>query len=199
MRIRAGWALALLVGCQTTGRDTARDAPAPTRTESSNFDNLQTEPRLLMTPREERTRWAAALSVELARSLERLPGVIDARVHLALPDAPLALDQPQPPGKAAVLLRREHGASPAAESHVRALVAGAVEGLAPNQVAVVQTSARAPSPAAPALVQLGPIEVTRRSSAALRAVLGSALALDLVLAVALIAVVYRRRTRPALG
>jgi type III secretory pathway lipoprotein EscJ len=122
---------------------------------------------------------------------------VDARVHLALPEAPFALDRPAPPSKASVLLRRAKGSSPVAEAHVRALVAGAVVGLAADQVAVVQELAPPPAAAAPKLLRLGPIEVTRRSVAALRGVLGTALALDLVLAVALIAVVYRRRASPA--
>ena len=96
-----------------------------------------------------------------------------------------------------MLLRREAGSSPVAEPQVRALVAGAVEGLAADQVAVIQSSAPAPRASNPKLVRLGPIEVTRRSATALRALLGAALALDLVLAVALIAVVYRRRASTA--
>jgi type III secretion protein J len=197
MRLWAGLASALLVSCQPTLRDDARPQAPTAQAKPSGFEFLRNEPGFLVTPREERARWAAAMSVELARSLEQLPGVTDARVHLAVSSVPVALDQPQPPAKASVLLRRAYGASPVAEGHVQALVAGAVEGLAPDHVAVVQASVRAPSPAAPALVRLGPIEVTRRSSAALRAVLGSALALDLVLALALIAVVYRRRSRTA--
>ena len=42
---------------------------------------------LVPTATEERVRAAQALSGELSRSLERLEGVLDARVHLSLPDA----------------------------------------------------------------------------------------------------------------
>jgi type III secretion protein J len=40
---------------------------------------------LLPSPVEDRARYAAALAVELERSLEEIPGVVSARVHLALP------------------------------------------------------------------------------------------------------------------
>jgi len=167
------------------------------RSEPSGFDALLAEPGLLMTPREERARWAAATSGELARSLERLPGIVDARVHLALAEAPLALDQPPAPHKASVLLRRRAQAAQLSEAQVRALVAGGVEGLAPDQVSVIQSSLPAGPRATPRLVRVGPIEVTSRSVGALRAVLGTALSLDLVLAGALIALVHRRRVRTA--
>jgi type III secretion protein J len=167
-------------------------AEAP-RAEPSGFDALLAEPGLLVTPREERARWAAATSGELARSLGRLPGIVDARVHLALADAPVALDEAPAPPKASVLVRRDARAAPVPEAQVQALVAGAVEGLAPEQVTVIQSSVPAAHRAMAELVRVGPIEVTSRSVAALRVVLGTALALDVVLAAALIALVYRRR------
>src|SRR5262245_31877616 len=40
---------------------------------------------LLPSPVEDRARYAAALAGELERSLEEIPGVVSARVHLALP------------------------------------------------------------------------------------------------------------------
>ena len=40
---------------------------------------------LLPSPTEDRARYGAALAAELERSLEEIPGVVSARVHLALP------------------------------------------------------------------------------------------------------------------
>lgn len=58
---------------------------------------------LMSTPLEERTRLAFALSEELARSLSAIDGVLDAHVHLTLPeDRPLA--EKDLPAKASVLL-----------------------------------------------------------------------------------------------
>jgi type III secretion protein J len=165
--------------------------------EPSGFNTLLAEPGLLMTPREERARWAAATSGELARSLGRLPGIVDARVHLALADAPVALDEAPAQPKASVLVRREAEAAPVPEAQVQALVAGGVEGLVPERVTVIQSSVPARARVTAGLVRVGPIEVTSRSVAALRAVLGTALALDVVLAAALIALVYRRRSANA--
>ena len=58
---------------------------------------------LMSTPLEERVRFAFALSEELAHSLTAIDGVLDAHVHLTLPeDRPLS-DEP-PMAKASVLL-----------------------------------------------------------------------------------------------
>lgn len=166
------------------------------RPETAGLAELYAESGLVATPSEERARWAAATAGELARSLERLPGVIDARVHLTPVEAPLALDAPARSAKASVLVRRKLGTHPIEETAVRALVAGAVDGLAADQVVVIQTETRVDIARAPALVRIGPISVTRGSALALKLALGSALALDVVLAAAVV-VLWRNRRRSA--
>jgi type III secretion protein J len=107
---------------------------------------------LVPTPVEERARWLHAISGELARSLEALDGVVEARVHLALP-----ADDPLHPGvrpapRAALLVKCRPAACASLrelEPGLRALVAGAAEALAPDAVAVVIAEA-APPPAASA-------------------------------------------------
>jgi len=96
------------------------------------------------TPVEEHARWLHALSGELARSVEALDGVVEARVHLGLP-----ADDPLRPGaraapRAAVLVKCRPAACPALramEGGLRSLVAGAADGLSPDAVAVVVASA----------------------------------------------------------
>jgi type III secretion protein J len=103
---------------------------------------------MVPTPVEERARWLHALSGELARSIEALDGVVEARVHLGLP-----ADDPLRPGlrpapRAAVLVKcRPAACAPlrALEPGLRSLVAGATEGLAAEAVAVVIAEA-APVP-----------------------------------------------------
>jgi type III secretion protein J len=167
------------------------------RPELPGFAELYGDGGLVATPNEERARWAAATAGELSRSLERLAGVNDARVHVAPAETPLALDAAPRPAKASVLLRRKAGAPPIDEAEVRALVAGAVDGLAPEHVVVTQTRLQAGGPPLAGLVHVGPISVTRSSARALKLVLGGALAFDLLLAVAVIALWRdRRRARP---
>lgn len=120
--------------------------------------------KLLVSPAEQRSENTAALSASLADTLERLPEVAEARVHLALPDA----DPLSPTGSlrptASVLLRLR-APLPVKPSDVAELIARSVPGLDAQDVAVV----RAPFPAdhaadkLPPLVAVGPLLVAPES------------------------------------
>ena len=87
---------------------------------------------------EDRARTAQALAGELARTLEAIDGVVDARVHLALPDTrDVSGDAPAPRPSASVLVKYTGERPPYDEPDVRRLVAGAVQGLRPEDVNVV--------------------------------------------------------------
>jgi type III secretion protein J len=100
------------------------------------------------TPVEERARWLHALSGELARSVEALDGVVEARVHLGLP-----ADDPLHPGaratpRASILLTCRPircAALRELDPGLRSLVAGATDGLSPEAVAVVIAEAATPA------------------------------------------------------
>ncbi|MEZ4251474.1 MAG: hypothetical protein R3B99_24950 [Polyangiales bacterium] len=143
--------------------------------------------------RDRRTRvtWARSRD-ELARSVETMERVLEARVHVALPDTRrIALDEARPRPRASVLVR--HRGDAVDENAVRALVAGAVQDMTPEDVAVVQVQANVEVPAREAnLVRFGPIAVTRGTAGALKGVLAGALGLHLVLAV-LVVIGWRRR------
>lgn len=141
---------------------------------------------------EERARLAAAMSGELSRSLEAIEGVVAARVHVAPPQpGTRALDDAPGSARASVLLTVRAGALVDADS-ARALVAGAVPGLAREDVAVVLDERAPPDTQPPRLARVGPFAVSRGTAGALKGVLGGSFALNLILAGAL--VISRRRT-----
>jgi type III secretion protein J len=172
----------------------AQGLPKPSQ---PGFDALFAETGVLATPGEERARLIAASAGELSRSLEHLPGVLAARVHVAVPDSQTALDAKPVPLTAAVLLQRRGGLSELAEAPVRELVASGVNGLDASRVTIVQVAAPAADLAPASLARVGPFTVSASSAPGLRSALGVALALDLLLALALIALVRQRRRRPA--
>lgn len=151
---------------------------------------------LVPTATEERARYVAALGGELSQSIEAMSGVLEARVHVALPDQRrVALDDARPTPRASVLIRYRGTRPPYDEAAVRSLVSGAVQELAPEQVAVVGVAAGpAPERREANLVRVGPMTVTRGSSVTLKAILGGAFGLNVVLAAALVWVWRRRRT-----
>ena len=94
---------------------------------------------MIPTAAEEKARMVVGLAGELTRTLRSLPGVVDARVHVVLPDTSSLIDEK---GKAAtttsVLVRYRGDRPPLTDDEIRGLVAKGVEGLAAENVDVVQ-------------------------------------------------------------
>ena len=133
----------------------------------AGFGELYKQPSLLPTPTEDRARYVEALAGEIGRTLESVDGVVQARVHLVLPEPePLSVDgKVRVAAQAAILLKTRAGRSmPISEAEVRKLVAGSVPGLDPAAVAVVFTPAPELSAAPGAtLVACGPLRMTADS------------------------------------
>jgi type III secretion protein J len=143
------------------------DAELPRR-EEPGFVEAWGERSLVATDAEERVRTAQSVAGELARSLEALDGVLDARVHVAVPPTDVLGERPSPP-TASVLLRHETGALTVTEAQVRMLVAHAVVGLRPENVSVTFV-ARTPRTRAPEpLVTTFGVLVAARHAPRLRA------------------------------
>jgi type III secretion protein J len=156
------------------------------------------EPGLVPTATEERARYTAALGGDISRSIESIDGILDARVHIALPDTrDLALDEEAPHPRASVMIKYRGAQAPYDVQAVRSLVAGAVQGLRVEDVAVVGVAAHALGPQRASLVHVGPVAVSRGSAMAFKAILGTALALDVILAAVLILLIMRKRASSA--
>ncbi len=123
---------------------------------------------LVPTSGEEQGRQLLALSGDLAQTLESIDGVVAARVHVALPDRRKGAE---PTGaKASALLKVRQDAAErlvAKRNELAGLVAGAVEGLAPDDVTIVFTEVAAQVRAAPPARADGPLRVLAGVLAAL--------------------------------
>jgi type III secretion protein J len=116
---------------------------------------------IMSSPFEERVRYISALGEEVAHTLEQIDGVITARVHIVLPEAP-QLGQPLRPSSAAVFVKHQ----PSVDldffvPRIRRLVSSSIEGLNYDAVTVVLTAATSLRPtitpsSEPALVQALP-------------------------------------------
>ncbi|HEY2407983.1 MAG TPA: hypothetical protein VGI10_18370 [Polyangiaceae bacterium] len=143
----------------------------------------------------EHAKFVTGIAGELERSLRALDGVVSVRVHLAVPpkDSLDPNEQVQAPS-ASVLLRHRGAAPPISISEIQRLVAGAVPGLSPSEVAVVATPVPALArPAEKELSRFGPVTVTRSSVSPLRWTVGGAVLLNLLLLGALLAIWTRLR------
>jgi type III secretion protein J len=110
-------------------------AHAPTMAELFKKDGF------ISSPLEERARFISATQSGLEQTIGRMNGVLDARVHLAMPERDPLTDAIVPPS-AAVMVRYAQDAKFAENGgvgNVKALVRDAVEGLAPERITVVAT------------------------------------------------------------
>src|SRR5690242_3493774 len=122
------------------------------RARPPGFGDVFGKGSMVPTPTEEHALYLHALAGELARSVESIDGVVEARVHLGLPQPdPLRPGERAAP-RAAVLVKCRPDACDAVralEGGIRALVAGAADGLDAAAVSVVVARGAA-SPAPPA-------------------------------------------------
>ena len=93
---------------------------------------------MIPTAAEEKARLLVGLSGEIALTLKSIAGVVDARVHVVLPENSPLIDKSQwSLTTSSVLIKYQAAQPPVKEEEVKALVAKGVEGLLPENVAVV--------------------------------------------------------------
>ena len=103
---------------------------------------------IMSSPFEERVRYIYALGEDVAHTLSQVDGVVTARVHIVLPDAP-QLGQPIKPSSAAVFIKHQPGVDlDFFVPQIRRLVSSSIEGLQYNAVSVVLAEAAPTRPAA---------------------------------------------------
>ncbi|UCC68840.1 MAG: flagellar M-ring protein FliF [Armatimonadota bacterium] len=117
----------------------AEGVPAGGQTGFELFDRT----RLGISDFGEKLNFQRALQGELARTITHLDAVEQARVHIALPPERLyASEQQQPTASVVLKLRGSRRLSPAQVRSIVHLVSGAVEGLSPESVALLDTESR---------------------------------------------------------
>lgn len=108
-------------------------------------------------PLEQHMRMRHALQQELAQTLSSIDGVVQARVHIAVPENdPLAEDQA--PSSASVFIKHQPDVDMSAQTaQIKALVVNSIEGLPYEKVTVVAFPASQiqVAPAAPSYVAMG--------------------------------------------
>ncbi|MEM6956873.1 MAG: hypothetical protein AAF645_14360 [Myxococcota bacterium] len=164
------------------------------REPQSGFEEIFGEGGLVPTATEERARFVSALGGELAASIETLDGVLEARVHIGVPDERrFSLDDARPSARASVLVRHRADRTPPEEAAIRAIVVGATPNLANDDVAIVLSAAAPASNEGGTLASVGPFSVARGSVNGLKWALGGMLAVNVALAFALVFLMSRRR------
>lgn len=178
------------------------------RPEGGGFEDFYPGGGLIPTAQEERVVYQYATAQELESSLLHLDRVVDAHVHLVLPEEPrvqMADDDKSEP-RASVLVQwtdRGDDEVPIDEDQIRQLVSGAVEDLDRESVHVVMTPIVSPAPEsdeeATELVQVGPVAVAPESQGLLRGLVLGMGGIVIALSSALVYILLRHRRMDSEG
>jgi type III secretion protein J len=102
-----------------------------------NLGELFSRQGLISSPEEDRVRYVYGLSQEISETLEKMDGVLLARVHIVLPEKdPMDPAQDTPPSASVMMRYRSDYNLEPMRDRIRALVAGGVEGLTPARVSL---------------------------------------------------------------
>jgi type III secretion protein J len=147
----AAWTVSVPARDSAQARRALAERSLP-RARAAGFAEVFAKPSMVPTPTEEHALYLHALGGELSRSVEAIDGVVEARVHLGLPQPDPLRPGGRPAPRAAVLVKCRATACEAVravEGGIRSLVAGSADGLDPAAVSVVITEAvAAPGPRA---------------------------------------------------
>ena len=131
-----------------------KDAGLP-RASRESIGKVFQKSGIMSSPFEERVRYIYALGEDLSNTIANIDGVITARVHIVLPEAP-QLGQPVKPSSAAVFIKYQPGVDiEYFVPQIRRLVSSSIEGLDYAAVTVVLSEAM-PAKSAPASGKAGP-------------------------------------------
>lgn len=136
------------------------------RPAARGFSEVFGKTSLIPTAVEEKALYLQAITGELAKTIEAINGVVDARVHVVLPESDVLKQELQgaTTPKAAVLIKYRidrNGNAPFNPEDIRNLVANSIEGLKPADVTVVSTAVQPDKQ--PDMVYVGPLKLSKDS------------------------------------
>lgn len=108
------------------------------RQKDKGLEDVFSNSGMIPTATEEKARLLVGISGEISRALKSVDGVVNAHVLVVLPESSPLLDKSERvPPTASVLIKYRGTDLPLSEEQVKKLVSRAVEGLQPDNVAVV--------------------------------------------------------------
>lgn len=96
---------------------------------SSTLGELFPKEGFVSSPLEERARYVFALSQEVEHTLMQLDGVVEARVHIAIPERSVLDDKPPSASASVVIIERPDARLESRETDIKAIVTDGIEGL----------------------------------------------------------------------
>ncbi len=190
-----GWLVNVPSGeaSQAFGLLQARFLPRPSE---NGWEALLAESRLIETPVLQRARQIIAAASDVEDTLRAIPGIIDARLHVAIPEPRgLTLDTGLAPLESAslVLMLDQNDPLLPSDSDIRHLVAGGINTLDASSVVISRVVYSSDQASGPELARVGPLGVTEGSKQTLQAIMISMATVVILLAALLTTTVLRGR------
>ena len=151
---------------------------------------------LVSSPTEERIRFMHALSQELSETVSRIDGVLEARVHIVLPNNS-PLDEEAKPSSAAVFIKHRRNADlETSLPEIKNLVVNSIEGLTYDKVTTAlfpasERMALSETAEPPAWVEVFSVKLAPESVSRFRLLLGGLAGVTLILLAVAAAVLLR--------
>lgn len=127
------WNVAVDSGNIVAATEITRDYALP-RTGHTNLGDLFSRQGLISNPGEDQVRYVYGLTQELSETLEKIDGVLVARVHVVQPERDPLMRQVTAPSASVMIRYRSDYNLDYMKDRIRGLVAGSVEGLKPDHV-----------------------------------------------------------------
>jgi type III secretion protein J len=135
------WGVAVDQGDFAKAVETLRTAGLP-RDDYESLGTVFKKEGFTSTPLEERARLNFGLSQELSRTISEIDGVVQARVHLTMPEAD-PLSREVKPSAASVFVKYRSGFDLRSQTGaIKSLVTNSIEGLSYDRVSVVMVPAK---------------------------------------------------------
>ncbi len=169
------WVL-FVVSCQSSNF-----APPRQEKESGNSKDKFAS-GLIPSHSEEHTKREATLAEGLGRTINEMPGIESARVHISLKDESILSSDKKTPSKAVVVVHKEGMEVPLDEA-IKNLVSSSVRGITKEEVRIIAFSKTKGSNKTEFV---GPIEVADSSAFKAKLIIGGLIVLSLLMAFGLI-------------
>ncbi|RQH09092.1 type III secretion system inner membrane ring lipoprotein SctJ [Paraburkholderia dinghuensis] len=127
------WSISVDSNNVTTATEITREYALP-HGGHANFGELFSRQGLISNPGEDQVRYVYGLTEELSETLEKIDGVLIARVHVVQPERDPLMQQVTAPSASVMIRYRSDYNLDYMRDKIRGLVAGSVEGLTPDHV-----------------------------------------------------------------
>jgi type III secretion protein J len=131
---------------------------------SSTLGEIFPKEGFVSSPLEERARYVFALSQEVEHTLMQLDGVVEARVHIAIPERSVLDDKPLSASASVVIIERPDAALESRETDIKAIVTDGIEGLTDINRVTVKFFTRHPADPLATVAHTAQAGAVRRSA-----------------------------------